>query len=634
MKVVSIGGIVNDDVNYHMWLEFPFSQPSLKVEQTRREGGDPVITRARREALGMTLGVKIGGATEAASKALREALLAALDTATAAVALVVSDDDDGAERYRYVVAQGVDEQRDSMGPGLELAVSLVTHGETRWRANTATSVTWNATASGDTTVVANGGSLPARPVYTIRPTDAKVGAGNAFAYRAFCAVRWDGRTAKQYPVNITGGVWDTDALLTSGHLYGAYGENNIAVLADGAMTRRWITDYDDITTSVWVNLDWIYCPNSYLLTGFGDGDTVTEIVADGDISLFPFSGILQIDNELFTYSGKDGATNTFTGVTRATKGTAAAAHTGGENNTGDEIHLIQHDLWLLYGGSGYWLNTYDLSRPDGYSGSRDEDTYRPAFDLANSGNFGWLFAYFGEAERPRAASWRPGGAENGTETRGDPFDEIVVTNNNVLSTQGESFWTLPIAFNLASARIIGRGFSYESNAYWLAGLYAGGGVYITIPPLTESMGNELLIDFDLEATETRYAEDVQLYQRSGGAIEVRADDIRLYWAEYPLTMMGDEIVMYDLALTLENVTSGQSVTLTLPMALNGQLEVDTERHTVTLLEDGTSQYQALERDTRRREILPLLPGNNTLRVTEDGLQGVTVYITFEERSYS
>ncbi len=635
MNVVSIGGIANDGVSYDMDLKFPFSQPSQKLERTQREGGDPVVTRARREALVMELSIRVYGANEAATKTLREALLAALDTEAAAIALVVEDDDGGADRYRYVVVSSVDEQRDDMGPGQEFAATLVTHGETRWRSTTANTTTWNVTASGDTTVIANGGSLPARPVYTVRPVNAKAGPSNAFAYRTFWAVRWEGRTKTQEPVNITDGIWDTDALLTAFKIYSPYGENNIAVVVDGAMTRRWIADYDSQTTSVWVNLDWIYCPNTYLLTGFSSGDTVTEIEADGDIGAFPFSGLIQIGNELFAYSGRDVTTSTFTGVTRATRGSAAANHAGGVSSTGDEIHLIQHDIWLLYGGSGYWLNTYDLSRPDGYAAAADEDTYRPAFDLANSSNGIWVYEHFGQTGAPRTAVWRPGGAPTGTGTVGDPFDEVVLTNNSLLASQaGESFWVLSTAHNLLAARIIGRAANYEPGTVWQVGLYAGGGAYVNVPQPEYGSSEFDLVDYDLETVETRYAEDVRFFQRCGGAMEARLDKATLHWVNPPQAVMMSEGALYDLALTLENVTTGQSIALTLPMELEEQLEIDTVNHTVTLLDDGSSQYQALERDTRRREILPLAPGNNTLRVTEDGLDGVTVYISFEERSYS
>lgn len=128
-------------------------------------------------------------------------------------------------------------------------------------------------------------------------------------------------------------------------------------------------------------------------------------------------------------------------------------------------------------------------------------------------------------------------------------------------------------------------------------------------------------------------------------MEAQIDRVQIYYDDhftydgfttysYPEAAMGPAEEMYDLALTLENVTTGQSITLTLPMLVDEQLEVDTEEHTVTLLDDGSSQYQALSRNARRLEMLPLRPGVNTLKVTETGLAGVTVHIAFEERTYS
>lgn len=98
--------------------------------------------------------------------------------------------------------------------------------------------------------------------------------------------------------------------------------------------------------------------------------------------------------------------------------------------------------------------------------------------------------------------------------------------------------------------------------------------------------------------------------------------------------MGPEMALYDMALTLENVTTGERLAIRLAMILNQQLEIDTDRYVVTLLDDGSNQYQAVSRNTRRREMLMLVPGDNTLRVTETGLAGVTVYVGFEEMSYS
>lgn len=632
MKVVSIGGIANDETSYFMWLDAPFTQPSLRLERTAREGRDAVITRARLESLTMNLSIIVYGATEAATKVLREALLTALDTGETAIALVVSDDDAGDIRYRYVVVQAVDEQKNEEGPGQLLVATLVTHGESRWRANTAISQTWALTASAQTVAVNNTGSLRARPVYTVKPTAPKSSPGNAFGYRAFCAVKWSGRSATFYPVDVAGANWDTDALITATKISA---QTNIAVQVDGVMCKRWLNDYDTADTSVWVNLDWIYCPNVYLLTGFGAGDTVTTIDADGDIDNFPFSGILQIDSELFTYTGKDNATRQFTGVTRAAKESAAAAHTGGVDSTGDEVHLIQHDIWLLYGGSGYWLNTYDRSGPDQY-GARNETIYKPMFDLTQSSNNVWQFDEFGQdtaVYANRSMSWRKGGAPTGTYVDGDPWDDIILTNGATTDIQtGESFWSIPTAYNVYAARVIGRAGNFEPGTPWQVGLYSGGAVYVNIPETTANQGE--LADFDLVVTGQREGEDVRFYQRCGGSMQARLDVCRLLWAEYPTVGIYGEVVVYDLNMVLENVTTGQSITLVLAMAVDEQLEVDTDNHTVTLLDDGSSQYQALTKSSRRREMLELQPGNNTLKVTEDGLAGMTVYIEFEERTYS
>ncbi len=641
MIVVSLGGIASDDTTYHMALEQPFSQPALKLERTNREGNDPLVTRARRESMAMGVRIWVFGANEDAVRTNREALLAALDTDDAAIALVVADDDGGNERYRHVVTQAIDEQDNEQGPGQFFVVTLVTHGETRWRSTTATSQTWNVADSGDTVAVANGGSLLARPVYTIQPTAAKSGAGNAFAYRMFSAVKWPGRAASHYPINLTdegsGGAWDT-AALTPAKLSG---ETNIAVMVDGRMVRRWLNSYDDTNTDVWVNLDWQEYFPAFLLTSIGAGDTIDTITASSDISSYPRSGILQIDDELFTYADKDEATNTFTGVVRAARGSTAAAHTGAPSAGGDEIHWIQHDIWILYGGTGVWVNTYDLSGPDSYAYAGD-DIYKPMITLGFSTNAQWVFNEFAEGgveNTNRSASWRRYGATGGTDVEDDPYSKMIVTNPTRLGpVQGVSGWELRTAYYVDFMSIFGEAQNFEPGIQWSAGIYYpdnyGGSVtYLPISDPVSPDGNP--VSFSLLVTaDSGSNEALRFEQRSSGAMLAAIDGMSIQWLDPPTAMMGPEIAAYDLALTLRNVTTGESITLTLPMALGEQLEVNTDNHTVTLLDDGTSQYQALSRSTRRQEILKLVPGNNTLEVTEDGLDAVTIFIEFEERTYS
>lgn len=104
---------------------------------------------------------------------------------------------------------------------------------------------------------------------------------------------------------------------------------------------------------------------------------------------------------------------------------------------------------------------------------------------------------------------------------------------------------------------------------------------------------------------------VVIEQRSGGAIDVDVDMVQiefdehvLYFNErrysYALPQLFPAVAVYDLAVTLENTTTGQSITLNNAIGLNQQLEVDTAEHALTLLDDGSSQYQSLTKSTRRK----------------------------------
>lgn len=145
------------------------------------------------------------------------------------------------------------------------------------------------------------------------------------------------------------------------------------------------------------------------------------------------------------------------------------------------------------------------------------------------------------------------------------------------------------------------------------GIDAGSGVVIQ-----QKCGMSMLVDVD--------------------TVQIGFDDHQVYFNEYRYSYAAPRLLpalaVYDLAVTLENTTTGQSITLNNAMGLDQQLEVDTAEHVVTLLDDGSSQYQSLTKSTRRKEILLLEPGANTLKVTETGLAGMTVQIVFEERTYT
>lgn len=643
MKIISLGGIPNDGVSYNMWLARPFSQPTLKLEKTDRDSGAPLITAARRETLTMEMIVEIlGGNDEVVTWGLREAALAAWDSEKSAVCLVVANDDGANERYRYVVVQAADEQKNEDGPGQLFALTLTTHDETSWRSTTEVSLTWNATANGDTFAVNNPSHLPARPRYTFRPTAAKTG-GVQFKYKMFCSVVWQGRTVKHYPIEVTGSGWDTSALVTSGHIYAGYGENNIALVVDGRLTRRWVVNYNDSATTVWANLDWSSYLPTQLLTSIGAGDSITQIEAAADISTFPRQGILQIGSERFTYTDRDDENRLFLGVTRAARGSSAAAHTG-HSATGDTIYWIQHDIWLLYGGTGFWTNSYDLNGPDRYTYL--EDAYKPIF-LSSLGGFSsnsnWTFDLFGQSGPEyanRSAAWVPFGTE--TEALGEPYESIQITHVAGTGHVGElgamaSGWMLPIAHRIQVLSVIGESQNLTPGGMWRAGFgyYNSAGVIITHLSIPDPGGTDAPVEYELDSVAlTGSDESLIFYNRGSTTMFASLRSVSMLFANYPTATLGPETSIYDMALTLENVTTGESVVLTLAMILNDQLEVDTEAHTIMLLSDHSNQYQSLSKSSHRKEILPLGPGMNTLRVVEPGLSGMTIYISFETRSYS
>ena len=648
MRVVSIGGVANDGADYHMWLEYPYSLPGAKLEVLERAGNSPLVTTARAQARVLALHAVVGvdshlvTYTDDTRAPLREALFAALDTEGAAVALIVADDDDENERYLYVVTQKPDEQPEARGHGSYFVFTLVSHGDTRWRATTETDETWNVTASGQTTVVANGGGLPARPVYTFQPTIQRT-SGNYYEYRMFIPVTWPTWYARRrYPINLTNQEWDTETLAGLGEIYAGYGEDNIGVVVNGNEVRRWLTGYDTANTGVWVNLDFAPQVAMELAENIGSGDTITTIrsKASYPIGGMPQAGLLLINSEVFAYDGKDEFTNEFLNVRRALYGSAADDHTGSESGTADTIQWLQHEVWIVYGGTAHRAQYFDDDNP---LWTAEYDALKPMLNLADSWNDYWAIDYFGASGREnqeRPVTWlahdTPG---NWTEKVGDPWDKIAVLRADPTSIVDEegapdrSWWAIPIAFPITELYAEGTAARYQ-NERWDVRFDMGSSTFyqaaVPAPAQFDAFESWNVTHTDDSAA----GEELRFVQECGGAVEVLLDEINITWLTYPAVSMMTRETIYSLDATLTNVTSGQAITLRLEMPLEDVLVVDTENYTVTLDSDGTNQYQALSRDTRRREILPLLRGNNTLRLDETGLEAVTVTVTFKERTYS
>ena len=98
--------------------------------------------------------------------------------------------------------------------------------------------------------------------------------------------------------------------------------------------------------------------------------------------------------------------------------------------------------------------------------------------------------------------------------------------------------------------------------------------------------------------------------------------------------VGSEGGGYTLDCEIENQTTGDKIAVKYYMALNEELEVDTDNHTVTDLETDLSQFQAVSFPNGvQKDWIPLQVGNNTLCFTQTGTNNVTLTTEWYERWY-
>lgn len=649
--IVRLGALENDGVDYEMWLESPHAQPGRAVQSADRYGTWPVVTTVQPGAIVDLLHVVIRPElpkNETLDAPLRSALLRTLDTDRAAVPLVIADNDGSNERYRYYVVRSPDEQEDEVA-GLHWVATMVTAGDTKWRSVTPTSVVWNAGATGAQQVVANGGDAPAYPTYELRPTADRTAGWDKRMFVAF-----DPNIAvvgpEEVPYDIADPGWNTAALVTAGTIASA---DEIGVIIDGREVRRWLTGYNTTATEVWVNLQSRPSQTAILNNGFGAGDVITELEVlpvAADIRLFPNQGMLLIDSEVFTYTGKDNQRGKFLGVKRAAKDTAAGTHTDYAT-----IRWIEHEIWIVYGGQTAEFDFYD-DAPEGVV--LDYDDRKPTIDLGASTNTHWQFSQWPYGDTSSTAKYR------------------YPKWRSVESALGTAGLTTLIDPSLYSQMYVERhpgvvdplvgGTWEEWRSYWLVNLpgywiealqaevsaarYDTGDFIVFIG--TAVQRDEALLEFTRPPTINE-----RLYETLEWSGSI--DPARLYFAQYGTAAMranldsliidfssesydGPQIVRttahdnYSLDLTLANLTTAEAIALRteLAWATDLGLRIDSDTRRVTLIGDGSNQYQALTRDAHRQDVLPLLPGDNTLRVDETGLQGMQVVVTFEKRTYT
>lgn len=620
---------INDGTNYESVIDSAswYGLPDTQAVMANRSGTWPVAATVDRRGRKLYFTVYIRAI---ASRATLQSQLAEWfdpDDETPKK-LICEDAAGGGDRYIYGICEELKEV--NFGAGLQYVVGIRVHGDPLWRENTATTASWDITASGQTKVLANGGKADAYPTLQIKPTAAKTG---GWAYKRWIPIRWrTNEAAVMYPVDVFDNNLDGAALVTATKLQ-ADGDD-LRIVVNGLEVSRWLQDINTATAQCWISLDFQAKQEGTLAVAIAGAGAITTITVNEDISGFPTSGILVVASEAFVYTGVDLGTKQFTGVTRSTKGTSAAAA-----SIGDAIWWCQYEIFAIYGNAAATAPVYT-------------NTGKPIFNLAST-NTSWDYDSFNVDGETRAGAWAA--VMNGAQQ----------TRNNQGTNSSATWEELGIACmrnNTKSGYIYIMNPCYITNANFQSGeylVYTGSQTYFD-PSISEYhpgsyVGWDVENGLGISPTLDAYTAWTKNQAISGNATGVRlwhssyqpdpwvmanhyieASDVTLTLnSSYtPAVAIGAEQSTYDLACRITNNTTGLAIDVAFQMALNQEIEIDTDGKTVTYLADGSNQFQALTLvGAARRDWLKLQTGNNTLQFDDTGTDTVTIDFDWEERHY-
>jgi hypothetical protein len=592
--------------------------PAVQAHVTEREQAWPVVAGIRRQSAALNLIVRIAGSDK---RALRDALLRALSPENETPQpLIISDPDGNDPRYVLAVPEMVTPVNTGKTASVDVfAVQLRVHGDVRWRSTAESTDVWNITGSGQTRAVVNSGTEVAFPIFRFSPTEAKSG---SYAYRRWVAVLWKSQNAASYyPLRLD---LDTATLVAAGKMQ-ADGDD-LRLMVDGVERDRWLADMNTAATKIWVDLSFQPTVSMTLRVGIPASGTIASVEVNEDITQLPQTGILLIDSEAFIYTQKYDSDRKLTGITRAARGTAEAAHTASTS-----VHWIQHDTWLLYGNSGVAAPTTNDSR-------------KPAFSLSDSSNTSWVYTEFNDQSGARAGGWMRwgnitttgnGGVYTATQ-RALSSDDFTVIGAWLASQQGNAYgWYLSNPCGMVNVTW-SNGYKRRAGAdflvhcmHWVRGASWWSWHYNPAAPTAAATwetwsysGSAFAVSDIIALAAYFYAQDIE-----AGSVTVTLNS-----SETPTVSVGSELGAYYLDCILENQTTGESVRVTATLALGQEMEVNCDLRTVTLVTDGSRMLSALSLlGTPRTNWMTLASGNNLLQFTDVGTTGVTLTTEFEPR---
>lgn len=516
-----------------------------------------------------------------------------------------------------------------------------------WKSVDEVEETWLVTASGDDVTLTNSGTRDAHPVLEITPTVAKTG---GFFYRKWIPAYNPITTLEQNDaVDLTAGGLDTAALVTASKMQ-ADGDD-WRVFVDGAEVDRWLEDMNDTDSKCWVNLrlqPGVEMTLKYDLDNTSPYPAIDIPTSSANLAALKklqaatnkvFIVVTGANYEAFTYTGVNLAEYDITGVTRAQKGTSKIAH-----SAGDKVIWIEHDIWMAYGNAA-------LEAPE-----TNDDT-KPVFDMSASTQASRVYAAMSAQSLLRMGSFVPAvlssSGKLSTLYTGNQGADADPATELGLSIRG---WTKAGVWQAESAilewryyhpaeitHVSSEGEKYRHSTSWpTAALQKSANGTSWSSQWTQATPAALQTWEDWTKNAEALGAGIRYirFLSSGSIVSAASNEATWEVEDVTLTLNSAKVIQvlasseqenYELDVVLSNGETGEMIRLTWRMGLNTTLTVDTAEGTVEY-EDGTNAYNALSRPAGQVDWLRLVPGENEITYTDVGTAGVTVDITYEERT--
>ena len=538
----------------------------------------------------------------------------------------------------------------------ELTVKLQAP-DSYWTALTAVSTTNTNPTSASTWFVEAKGNASSFPIFRISPTGIRPTDGDG-SRRWVTVINPNNTRLSNYPINLADGEGGNG--LAASKLTGALTNlNDMRIIVNGTQVNRWLANTAAPATSrvhIWINLNLdpimaFTTANSITASAGTDVGLAKNRSSDKVIVDLPERGQFLIENEMFTYRGKDVKRRVLKNVQRAAFNTNINNHVAGIGGS-----RIQHRILMTYGNSAF-----NTTVPN----TDDANNFAPIFHL-DSTNACWIYNQFYTRRGTNSAEWEfsersnraiddsgvytaasgatsPVSTQLGTRISGEQADARYRTND------ADLWWTLNVPAGVNSVSALGQ--KYLRSSQWpdkAQLIYSDDGKKWTsqwneavpgtkkawVPaPVTASNLHNLnaspqWIGFRFKGTQAGGSVQEDAY------MEMSDVTVTMISASIPSVTLSGELAEYEIKTTLTNQTTGEAFKISVNSSTGETVVVDTEKRLVYIDSDKSNMIGGLELlGEMRSQWMSLAPSqNNTIRYDDVGTGNITILASTRDRN--